>query len=308
VVRTLHPSWPRNSFRLGPALERVLLPFVVAADAPDDLLRAYASTCLDQQVRLEGWARSVGVFSRFLGPSTSRTAPCSTWRTSLASARSVATFRDGDIWTLDLARPVPNKVTRGSNLRPVWSPDGTRIATRYQGRGIGTFDLEITSVATGSFTTLVEATQGGMTPLDWTRDGQTLIFDQGGIWTIGLGDSRKATPYLQDGARNLLGALVAGRQVAGVCNRPFVVGASRLMAVDVRPGDPPRFGTPRQLFEVDMVAHPTRGFFDAFEYDVAADGSRLLVNRLVSLILAGRRRSDRLDHVPPPRPSQGSCR
>jgi hypothetical protein len=37
-----------------------------------------------------------------------------------------------------------------------------------------------------------------------------------------------------------------------------------------------------QLFEVDLLAHATRGFFDAFEYDVVADGSRLLVNRLAS--------------------------
>ena len=233
--------------------------------------------------------------------------------------REVATFRDGDIWTLDLARPVSNKVTRGNNWRPVWSPDGTRIATRYQGRGIGTFDLEITSVATGSFTTLLEATQG-TTPLAWTRDGQTLVFDQVGLWTIGLGDPRKAVPYLQDGARNLEARLSpddkwlayatdrSGRFEIEVRSFPvpgpryvvslegggyprwradgrelyFVAGTSRLMTVGVTPGDPPRFGTPSQLFEVDLVSHPTRGFFDAFEYDVAADGLRFLVNRLVS--------------------------
>jgi hypothetical protein len=67
-----------------------------------------------------------------------------------------------------------NKVTRGNNWRPVWSPDGAHVATRYQGRGIGTFDLETTSVATGSFTTLLEW-NNGVTPLGWTRDGQTLV-------------------------------------------------------------------------------------------------------------------------------------
>jgi Tol biopolymer transport system component len=243
--------------------------------------------------------------------------------------REVATFRDGDIWTLDLARPVWNKVTRGANWRPIWSPDGTRIATRYQGRGIGTFDLEITSVATGSFTTLLEST-GGVTPFGWTRDGQTLVFDQGeqakstttpGIWTIGLGDPRKATPYVQnDGARHIEARLSpddkwlayatdrSGRFEIEVRSFPvpgpryvvslegggyprwradgrelyFVAGTSRLMAVAVTPGDPPRFSAPTQLFDVDLVSHPTRGFFDAFEYDVAADGSRFLVNRLVS--------------------------
>jgi Tol biopolymer transport system component len=237
------------------------------------------------------------------------------------SRREVATFRDGDIWTIDLARPVANKVTRGFNLRPVWSPDGTRIATRYQGRGIGTFDLEITSVATGNFTTLLEATQGGTTPLAWTRDGQTLVFEQNaGLWTIGLGDPRKATSYLVDGARNLEARLSpddkwlayatdrSGRFEIEVRSFPvpgpryvvslegggyprwradgrelyFLAGTSRLMAVAVTPGDPPRFSAPTQLVDVELVAHPTRGFFDAFEYDVAADGSRFLVNRLVS--------------------------
>jgi hypothetical protein len=60
-------------------------------------------------------------------------------------------------------------VTRGNNWLPVRSPDGTRIATRYQGRGIGTFDLEITSVATGSFTPLMESTLN-VTPFGWTRE------------------------------------------------------------------------------------------------------------------------------------------
>jgi predicted AAA+ superfamily ATPase len=33
---------------------------------PDDVLRAYASLYLDEEVRLEGWARNVGAFARFL--------------------------------------------------------------------------------------------------------------------------------------------------------------------------------------------------------------------------------------------------
>jgi hypothetical protein len=62
----------------------------------------------------------------------------------------------------------------------------------------------------------------------------------------------------------------------------FIAGTSRVMAVSVTPGDPPRFSAPTPLFEVDLVTHPSRVFFAAFEYDVAADGSRFLVNRLVS--------------------------
>ena len=64
--------------------------------------------------------------------------------------QQVATFRSGEIWTMNLARPVPTRVTRGGpNRHPIWSPDGAHILSLFQGRGIGTFDLVTTSVATG---------------------------------------------------------------------------------------------------------------------------------------------------------------
>lgn len=68
VVRTLHPFMAAElgRFDLEAALTRGLLPLVVAADQPDDVLRAYASLYLDQEVRLEGWARNAGAFARFL--------------------------------------------------------------------------------------------------------------------------------------------------------------------------------------------------------------------------------------------------
>jgi predicted AAA+ superfamily ATPase len=68
VVRTLHPfmasEW--DHFDFGAALANGLLPLVVAGDRPEDVLRAYASLYLEQEVRLEGWARNVGAFARFL--------------------------------------------------------------------------------------------------------------------------------------------------------------------------------------------------------------------------------------------------
>lgn len=68
VVRTLHPFMAAElgRFDLEAALTRGLLPLVVAADQPDDVLRAYASLYLDEEVRLEGWARNAGAFARFL--------------------------------------------------------------------------------------------------------------------------------------------------------------------------------------------------------------------------------------------------
>jgi predicted AAA+ superfamily ATPase len=68
VVRTLHPfmACELGRFDLDAALRRGLVPLVVAAEHPDDVLRAYASLYLNEEVRLEGWARDVGAFARFL--------------------------------------------------------------------------------------------------------------------------------------------------------------------------------------------------------------------------------------------------
>ncbi len=68
VVRTLHPfmaaEWDR--FRLEDSLMDGLLPLVVTADDPRDVLSAYASLYLDEEVQAEGLVRHVGAFARFL--------------------------------------------------------------------------------------------------------------------------------------------------------------------------------------------------------------------------------------------------
>jgi len=66
--RTLHPFMAAEleTFVLAEALESGLLPLVVASPSPRDVLDAYASLYLEQEVKLEGWARDVGSFARFL--------------------------------------------------------------------------------------------------------------------------------------------------------------------------------------------------------------------------------------------------
>jgi predicted AAA+ superfamily ATPase len=69
VVRTMHPFMAAelaSSFKLERALRHGMLPLVVEADRPDDVLRAYASLYLEEEVRVEGWTRNVGAFARFL--------------------------------------------------------------------------------------------------------------------------------------------------------------------------------------------------------------------------------------------------
>lgn len=68
VLRTMHPfmaaEWP--PFDLAQSLVEGLVPLVVTADNPGDVLRAYASLYLEQEVQAEGMVRDIGSFARFL--------------------------------------------------------------------------------------------------------------------------------------------------------------------------------------------------------------------------------------------------
>jgi predicted AAA+ superfamily ATPase len=68
LLQTFHPFMAAElqQFRLDEALHRGLLPLVVSSDHPEETLKAYASLYLEQEVRIEGLARNVGNFARFL--------------------------------------------------------------------------------------------------------------------------------------------------------------------------------------------------------------------------------------------------
>lgn len=68
LVRSLHPFMAAElpTFGMDVALRHGLLPLVVSSRRPQDVLNAYASLYLEQEVRLEGLTRNVGAFARFL--------------------------------------------------------------------------------------------------------------------------------------------------------------------------------------------------------------------------------------------------
>ncbi len=68
VVRTLHPFLAAElpSFDLPRSLAIGLLPLVVTSPTPEDVLRAYATLYLEQEVQAEGMVRNIGSFARFL--------------------------------------------------------------------------------------------------------------------------------------------------------------------------------------------------------------------------------------------------
>ena len=68
VLRTMHPFMAAElpTFDLDQSLQRGLVPLVVMAGDPDDVLKAYATLYLEQEVQAEGLVRNVGSFARFL--------------------------------------------------------------------------------------------------------------------------------------------------------------------------------------------------------------------------------------------------
>ncbi|HOW66692.1 MAG TPA: AAA family ATPase [Candidatus Paceibacterota bacterium] len=69
VLRTLHPLMAAElgeRFSLGSALGQGLVPLIIAARQPADVLRSYASLYLREEVQMEGLVRNIGAFSRFL--------------------------------------------------------------------------------------------------------------------------------------------------------------------------------------------------------------------------------------------------
>ena len=69
VLRSLHPYMAAelgDRFRLDHALRHGLVPLVLAAADPGDVLRTYAALYLREEVQFEGLVRNLGVFARFL--------------------------------------------------------------------------------------------------------------------------------------------------------------------------------------------------------------------------------------------------
>ena len=110
-----------------------------------------------------------------------------------------------DIWVLDLARNTFRRVTFDSgSLRPIWSPDGHRIAfgSKPGGRPFGWGIRWIQADGVDSAETLLpgdlEQFPGAFTP-----DGRGLVFSKRDlatgrdIWVLPLAGERKPRPYLR---------------------------------------------------------------------------------------------------------------
>lgn len=69
VLRTMHPFMARelgDRFSLDAALEVGLVPLIVSANDPPDVLRSYVTLYVREEVQTEGLVRNIGAFARFL--------------------------------------------------------------------------------------------------------------------------------------------------------------------------------------------------------------------------------------------------
>jgi Tol biopolymer transport system component len=104
-----------------------------------------------------------------------------------------------DLWRLDTARGVVERLTTDpiSDLGPIWSPDGVRIA-------YASSDLKVRSLRGGEPEVLLQRSERFpfLSTEDWSSDGRFLIFNSGpraqridDMWVLPLDPPGDPTPF-----------------------------------------------------------------------------------------------------------------
>jgi Tol biopolymer transport system component len=233
----------------------------------------------------------------------------------LAFTKSSAERGQRDLWVMDVGRQT--STTIASNLgfaRPIWSPDSQRIvfgASIGPGGNVNLYDIPSTG---GSRRATVPEFESQMFAAGWTRDGSQFLWLQADIAPARhviktIGSDRQPKTYFDPGfeitdirlspddrwialSSNQSGRpeiYVIGLPNVGQMNQISTAGGTqprwrrdgrelfylsadgKLTSVSVRAqGDTLDFGLPVPLFTV-----PVPG---SFQYDVAPDGNRFIVN------------------------------
>jgi len=109
-----------------------------------------------------------------------------------------------DIWVRNLARGISTRLTfdPGTEIWPVWSPDGKRVAYAADRSGEYRTYLRMAS-GVGAEDSLVHTPGGDEGPADWSRDGQQLLTarrdprQRWDIWTVPAASGGKPAVWLQ---------------------------------------------------------------------------------------------------------------
>ena len=111
---------------------------------------------------------------------------------------------DGDIWVLDIADRRTARVTSTSEIEwaPIWSVDGTRLSFRTGSKGPTFSIVEKNANGQGAESRLVQGEQ--LMPLQWSPDGQQLLYTTGAggtvpgrdLWTLPRHGHQKPVPII----------------------------------------------------------------------------------------------------------------
>jgi Tol biopolymer transport system component len=142
-----------------------------------------------------------------------------------AIARLDPETRGSDLWVLDVSRGIASRLTSDPSLdrNPVWSPDGKRLAFMSNRLGIG--DLYVKPANGSGNDELLFKSDGWSRPLDWSPDGESLLFDQADsktsndLWILALSGDKKPRPLLDSPFSETEGRFSPdGRWIAYVSN------------------------------------------------------------------------------------------
>lgn len=108
--------------------------------------------------------------------------------------------RSDDLWIFDSARGVTTRFTfdPAGDLRPVWSPDGSRIAFASMRTGLG--EMYVADTATPANVQRLTTTEEDVEPSAWSHDGAFILADNyrksdADILMIAV-STHQRTPYL----------------------------------------------------------------------------------------------------------------
>ena len=148
-----------------------------------------------------------------------------------------------DIWLLDGARTGRFTFDAASDIRPVWSPDGTRIVFRSNRTGQADFYQKLTSGA--GVEERIVASDQVKNAYSWSADGRFLLYHSQDpqtntdIWVVPMVGDRTPSVFLKTAFREAYGEFSPdGRWVAYQSNE------SGRMEIYVRPFVPPGAAAP----------------------------------------------------------------
>jgi hypothetical protein len=226
-------------------------------------------------------------------------------------ANGIHTVDSEDIWTYDLVRRTPTRLTfEGKNSFPIWSPDGRWITFLKSSAG-KTALYRVAADASGKPELLIE-TDSNPVPNSWAPDGKTLVFTQPGedkkthLWSVTIPGGKPARLHESDAAEfngevspdgHWLAYESTESGASEIYVQPFP-GSGPKTRISTEGGSVPRwahsgrelffwnFGVDRQLLSVDVQpgavfrAGLPQALFKApagTTWDAAADGKRFLV-------------------------------